>query len=165
MPSCLQKLEAALISKRNDMEQLIILLKNEQRSIIDVDLAALEDLDVRKRELLGGMERSNAEYRQLLKEAATELKVDRIENLSSLLSVISPSQRENLKVLQTKIIELGESLKGVLEFNQGLLENSLGHVYQNLEFFNSLMSRSNTYGDAGNMVTGNGKAKLVCKEI
>lgn len=165
MPNCQQQLVTILTSKRNDMEQLLNLLKDEQRRIIDVDIAALEDLDDRKRELLGIMERGNAEYRQLLKEAAAELKVSRFENLSSLLPAVSPSLRENLKGLQARIVELGESLNRILEFNQGLLENSLRHVHQNLAFFNSLVNKSNTYGDAGTMVTGKRGSRLVCKEI
>src|SRR5512138_3042155 len=63
MPNCLQQLVAALNSKRNEMEQLLMLLKDEQRSIIEVDIAELEVLDARKRDLLGVMERGNAEYR------------------------------------------------------------------------------------------------------
>ena len=165
MTSCLPQLVTALSSKRDEMEKLLLLLQEEQKSIIDVDLAGLEALESRKRELLGVMERGNAEYRLLLKDAAKELKIEKIDNLSPLIQKSPQPLRETLSRLQSSLLEIGEALNRLLDFNRGLLENSLQHVQQNLTFFNSLINSSKTYGDAGNMIAGNGGSRLVCKEV
>lgn len=165
MQSCLPQLVTALSSKRDEMEKLLLLLQDEQRSIIDVDITELEQLDLRKRELLGVMERGNAEYRLLLRDAALELKLEKAESLSPVIQKTPQPLKEKLSRLQSSLLEIGNSLNSVLDFNKGLLENSLHHVRQNLAFFNSLINSAKTYGDAGNMVASNGGSRLVCKEV
>ncbi|GAM09670.1 flgN protein [Geobacter sp. OR-1] len=165
MPSCLPQLVTALNGKREKMENLLLLLKDEQKSIIEVDLAGLESLESRKRELLGAMERGNAEYRLLLKEAARELNLEKVENLSPLISKSPAPFRETLGRLQSTLLETGESLNRILDFNRELLEGSLNHVRENMAFFDAIMNRRKTYGDSGTMVMNGNKSRLVCKEI
>jgi len=166
MASCLPKLVTVLTTKRTSMEELLVLLQDEQRGIIEIDLVGLELLDDRKREILTAMDRNNAECRQLLKEAALELKLDKSDTLSPIISKAAPPVRETLKGLQARLLELGETMNRLLDFNRELLEGSLRHVRETLAFFNSVMkNRSNTYGDAGRMVTAGNEVRLVCKEI
>jgi flagellar biosynthesis/type III secretory pathway chaperone len=165
MPSCLPQLITALSSKRDEMGKLLQLLQEEQRSIIEIDLAELENLESRKRDLLGVMERGNAEYRLLLRDAARELQLEKVENLSPLIAKAVPPFRDTLKGLQAKILEHGESLNRILKFNGELLSGSLDHVRQNIAFFDAVMNRRKTYGDAGTMIMGGSKSRFVCKEI
>lgn len=164
MPSCLPQLVASLSSKRDGMEKLLQLLKEEQQSIINVDLVRLENLDALKRELLGVMERGNAEYRLLLRDAAREMNLEKVENLTPIINKCPPPYSETLGKLQASLLETGDTLNHVLDSNRGLLENSLKHVHENIAFFHSLINSNRTYGDAGNMVTANSSARLVCKE-
>jgi flagellar biosynthesis/type III secretory pathway chaperone len=165
MASCLPQLVTVLTSKRTSMEELLVVLKDEQRSIIEIDLMSLETLDYRKRDLLTAMDRNNAECRLLYKEAAVELKLDKAETLSPIISKASPPVREILKSLQAKLLEHGDAMNRLLDFNRELLEGSLRHVRETLAFFNSVMqTRSSTYGDAGRMITAGNEVRLVCKE-
>lgn len=165
MQSCLPELVSSLTRKRDEMEKLVMLLKEEQESIIEVDIDGLERLESRKRDLLGVMERGNAEYRLLLKDAAREFNLEKVESLSPLIQKTPLPVKETLSCLQTSLLETGRSLNALLDFNRGLLENSLQHVRQNLTFFHSLINSRKTYGDAGNMVAADGGSRLVCKEV
>ena len=165
MASYLSELVDALSRKRMVLEELFTLLEAEQRSIIEVDVARLENLDDRKRELLTLLERISGECRLLIKSAAEDLHVQKADNLSSILPKISPPVRDKLKGLQARLLELGESVQKVLSFNKDLLESSLQHVNDSLEFFNSLFMRRSTYGESGSMVRSSNEVRLVCKEI
>jgi hypothetical protein len=165
MSSCLPQLVTALSSKRDEMGKLLQLLQEEQKCIIEVDIAELENLESRKRDLLGVMERGSAEYRLLLKDAARELKLEKAENLSPIIQKISSPLRETLSLLQSSLLEIGDSLNRVLDFNRDLLTGSLNHVRENMAFFDAVMNRRKTYGEAGTMVMNGNKSRLVCKEI
>lgn len=166
MQSCLPQLVTVLSSKRTSMEELLALLQDEQKNIIDIDLHGLATLDGRKRELLTAMDRNNAECRLLFKSAALELKLDKAETLSPIIEQAGPQVRETLKGLQARILELGQAMNRLLDFNRELLEGSLAHVRESIAFFNSVMQRqSSTYGDAGRMLDSGKKVRLVCREI
>ena len=166
MQSCLPQLVNALSGKRASMEELLLILQNEQRSIIDIDLDSLTTLEGRKKELLTAIERNNAECRLLFKEASLELNLDKVENLTPIISVAPPPVCHDLKGLQTKLRELGHTMKQLLDFNKELLEGSLSHMRESITFFNSVMQRQgSTYGYAGNMLDSGNKVRLVCKEI
>jgi flagellar biosynthesis/type III secretory pathway chaperone len=165
MVSCMPQLVSALSSKSTALEELIALLQDEQRSIIEIDLAGLESLDARKRELLTSMGRNNAECRLLLKAAAEELKIEKTESLSPLISKVAPPLRDTLKGLQSRLLELGDTLNKILDFNRELLEGSLRHVRESMEFLNSFFTRRSTYGEAGGMLQSSNGVRLVCKEI
>lgn len=165
MESCLPDLDGALSGKRIELEELIRLTEQEQQCIIDIDVAGLEKLDNRKRELLTSMERTNSEFRLLMKKASQELKVAPSETLTPLIRNVAPPMREKLKVHQAKLVELGDSLNRALEFNKELLNDSLRHVHESLNFLKSFFTQLSTYGQAGNWVRSPDNVRLVCKEI
>lgn len=165
MTSCMPDLVASLNAKRSELEELLDLTKQEQRCIIDIDLAGLETLDLRKRELLLSMERTSAEFRNLLKIASQEFQVGQADSLSLLLPKVTPPLRATLKGIQAKLFELGESLNRALEFNKVLLNGSLEHVHSSINFLRSFFTTPATYGQAGGMVKSSEEVRLVCKEI
>lgn len=165
MTSCMTDLVASLNIKRRELEELLDLTQQEQRCIIDIDLAGLETLDNRKRELLLSMERTSAEFRNLLKKASQEFQAGQPDTLSSLLPKVAPPLRATLKGLQARLIELGEALNKTLEFNKVLLNGSLEHVHSSINFLRSFFTTSSTYGQAGGMIKRSEEVRLVCKEI
>lgn len=165
MTSCMPDLLTSLNIKRSELEELLDLTRQEQRCIIDIDLAGLETLDNRKRELLLSMERTSAEFRNLLKKASQEFQVGQTDSLSSLLPKVSPTVGATLKGLQARLIELGEALNKALEFNKVLLNGSLEHVHSSINFLRSFFTTSSTYGQAGGMVRSSEDVRIVCKEI
>lgn len=165
MTSCMPDLVASLNHKQSELEELLELTRKEQRCIVDIDLAGLETLDNRKRELLVSMERTSSEYRMLLNKAAQEFQVSQADNLSSLLPKLAPAMQATLRGLQSKVIELGEALNKALEFNKLLLNGSLEHVHSSISFLRSFFTAPSTYGNAGSMVRSSEDVRLVCKEI
>ncbi len=165
MESCLPDLDGALSGKRIELEELIDLTVQEQQCIINIDVAGLELLDTRKRELLVSMERTNSEFRRLMKKASEELKVAPAETLTPLITNAAQPMRETLKVHQTKLVELGETLSKALEFNRELLNDTLRHVHESLQFLKTFFTQLSTYGEGGNFVRSPDQVRLVCKEV
>lgn len=165
MTSCMQELVASLKAKQGELEQLLELTQQEQRCIIDIDLAGLEGIDARKRELLLSMSRTNSTCRQLLKKASQELNVEQADTLSLLIPKVAHPLRDTLKGLQAALVEVGDSLNRALEFNKVLLVGSLEHVHSSINFLRSFFTTPATYGQAGGMVRNSEEVRLVCKEI
>lgn len=165
MGNTVAELITVLSEKEAIMNELIGLLKQEQRSIVDIDLPGMELADEKKRAMLVKLEDSNNRFRQILKDAAAELDVAEAANLTCLLPRIGSSQRSALQGLQARLLELGANLDRTLLFNRELLQGSLRTVNRSLDFFQGLFRRSTTYGHAGGMVSSSASARLVCKEI
>jgi|PlaIllAssembly_1097288.scaffolds.fasta_scaffold107384_2 flagellar biosynthesis/type III secretory pathway chaperone len=163
--SCLPELVSELTGKKAVLEELVKVLEAEQRSIVEIDMPGIDACDSRKRELLASLERSSGRCRQLLKEAGQELNAGGVECISSLLAKVPPPLRSSLASLQARLQEQGDSLKRQLDFNRGLLEGSISHLQESLEFLNGLFTRRQTYGEAGGMISSNDNVRLVCKEI
>jgi flagellar biosynthesis/type III secretory pathway chaperone len=165
MAATLSELFNALDGKRAALEELVALLEEEQRSIVEIDIANLEMLDERKRKILGTLERSNAECRRLVLMAGTELSLTGTDSLSPLIAKAPAQLRLPLKNVQARLVELGESLARIIDFNRDLLDGSLRHVQESLTFLSSFFTQRSTYGVAGSMVQSRNDVRLVCKEI
>lgn len=165
MTSCIPELVASLNNKRNELEDLLKLTRQEQRCIIDIDIVGLENIDLQKRELLISMERTNAECRYLIKKVSQEFKLDNVDSLSLILPRVAQPLRDKLKDIQSTLLELGDSLNKTLEFNKVLLSGTLDHVHDSINFLRSFFSSSSTYGQAGGMIRTQEEVRLVCKEI
>jgi flagellar biosynthesis/type III secretory pathway chaperone len=165
MSNSISELISVLSEKRGTMEELLRLLEEEQRCIVKLDLPNLEAQVEKKKQLLVDLETSNNLCRQLVKQAALELDLPEAASLSPLLPKVALPQRDTLKGLQNRLLELGTALDRLLAFNGELLQGSLRTVNRSLGFFGNLFSRSKTYGEAGCMVKGTTDIRLVCKEI
>ncbi|KAF0219389.1 MAG: hypothetical protein FD174_2088 [Geobacteraceae bacterium] len=165
MTNSISELISVLSGKRSTMEELLHLLEEEQRCIVELDLPNLEAQMEKKKRLLVDLETSNNLCRQLVKQAAVELDLPEVASLSPLLPKVASSQRDILKGLQTRLLELGTALDRLLAFNGELLQGSLRTVTRSLEFFGNMFNRSKTYGEAGCMVKGTNDVRLICKEI
>jgi flagellar biosynthesis/type III secretory pathway chaperone len=165
MSKCLQELVSVLNGKHNELDELLTLTEHEQRCIIEIDINGLESIDNRKLELLNTMQRTSAECRLLLKKVSEELNVEPAETITPLLPKVPQPVRDTLKQLQEKLLQQGVTLNRNLEFNRELLEGSLNHVRQSMDFLNSFFTRSSTYGQGGSMMRTPNEVRVVCKEV
>jgi flagellar biosynthesis/type III secretory pathway chaperone len=164
MASCIPQLIEALDRKRNELKELLHLTEEEQRCIIEIDMAGLEILENNKRDLLMSMENTNTNCKQLLKEAAEECRLEGADSLSPIIHRVPSPLREKLSELQSGLLDLGQSLNKALEFNAELLANSIRHVEDSLGFLSSFLTTSTTYGESGSMVRTSDEVRLVRKE-
>ena len=156
---------SVLSEKETLIGSLVLLLEEERKTVVEMDMANLEQVDDRKRQLLVQLEDSNNRFRQIMRRVAGEMNLSEGANLSSLLPQIDPPSRSELKRLQAKVLQLGGKLETALGYNRDLLQGSLCMVNRSLDFFGRIFKRSNTYGQAGSMVSSPADLRLVCKEI
>lgn len=159
------ELISALAEKENLTGSLLQLLEEERKSIVAMDMTVLEQVDDQKRQLLVQLENANNRFRQIMRQLAGELNVPEGATLSSLLPKMDSAPRSDVTRLQAKILEQGASLETALAFNGELLQGSLRMINRSLDFFGRMFKRTNTYGQAGSMVTSPADMRLVCKEI
>ncbi|MDD2319086.1 MAG: flagellar export chaperone FlgN [Geobacteraceae bacterium] len=156
---CLREKEALL-------EKLVLLLDEERTVIVDLDTAGLESKRESKLQLIGLLEQSKVACKNALEDAACELQVTSLVNLSAVLNAAPPARREILLKVQRRLFELTDILNRSNRFNRDLLYGSLSTVNRSLAFINSRLGRAvSTYSNAGSVVTGAAGGRLVSGEI
>lgn len=159
------ELIAALAEKDQLIADLLQVLEEERKCIVAMDMTVLEQVDDRKRQLLVQLETTNNRFRQLMRQLGGELNLPEGVTLSAVLPKVDAAPRSDLKRLQAKIVQQGATLEAALAFNRELLQGSLRMINRSLDFFGRMFKRTNTYGQAGSMVTTAADMRLVCKEI
>jgi flagellar biosynthesis/type III secretory pathway chaperone len=165
MANSTDRLIEALIQKEVALAELLQVMEQEQRSIMEVNLGNLEVQVERKKEAFARLQQSTALCRQLMTQLAGELELPGAERLSQLLPKLAAPQREELQRLQGHLLEMGEVLKRAESTNKSLLEGALITVNRTLDFFGRIFSRSNTYGEAGRMVGAGCSPRLLRREV
>jgi len=148
------------------LEKLVLLLGEERDYIVDLDTEGLEVKRESKLQLIEQLEKCKETCRKALEDAAHELKVSSVVNLSSVLSAVPVSRRDLLLTSQRRLFELTDLLHRSNRFNRDLLYGSLSTVNRSLEFINRGLGRGvSTYSNAGSVVTGVAGSRLVSGEI
>lgn len=154
-----------LSEKRELMERLACLLEDEQRSIVNLDVAALDRMDIQKRNLVVELESIGNNSRQALRRAAQQLGLPADANLSAIIDRAEGGPREVLRELQERLMVAAANLQRAIGRNRDLLRGSLQMVGRSLEFFNNVLSRTGTYGQEGRLKADAGNVRLVSREI
>lgn len=154
-----------LSEKRDLLEEVLPFLEEEHRCIMEMDMARLTAIMEQKTEILQRLQETGKRCRILLNQLAAELGSPELKSLTPLLPKLEASQQEVLRALQGEILESGASFERLLNSNGDLLGGALLTVNRSLEFFGRLLNRSTTYGDAGRMVGGANRARMVCREV
>jgi flagellar biosynthesis/type III secretory pathway chaperone len=164
MAKSIEQLIEALGQKEVVLAELLRLMEEERRCIVELDMASLELQVEKKKEALARLQQCATLAKRLMAELASELELPKAERLSALLPKLVSSQREELQELQRRLLEQGALVQSVEATNKSLLEGALGTVNRSLEFFGRLFSRSNTYGEGGRMVGGGCPPRLLRRE-
>jgi len=164
MAQGVQELIGSLTENDRIVEELFRLLEQEQESITMLQGARLEEVAGRVRDLLTRLERATSDIRRLLVGLAREVGLQDEATLSQIILLLPPNQGRALEGLRTRLIENGQQVNRLLEFNRELLSGGLQAVNSALDFFKSIMTRRNTYGEQGKLLGGANDVRLVNRE-
>lgn len=165
MTASLNALMQALATNKTVLTELAAFLDEEQRSVVNLDAAAIDGQAERKQELMARLEATGASCQERLRQAAQELQLPQAETLSALMPRLAATERIALQQMQKALQALGIRVNRQLALNRELLDNSLNLVNDSLQFFNRMLTRRPTYGQQGMMMEGGSGIRLVNKEI
>ena len=144
--------------------ELLQLLEEEQENVARLQGERVEAVAGRIRDLLGRLEAAASDIRRILARLAREVGLQDGATLSLIIPLLEPSQRKPLEELRARLVQRGELVNRLLEFNRELLSGGLQAVNNALEFFKTVMTRRTTYGDQGRLLDGSNGARLVNRE-
>ena len=165
MEDRVSRLIALLSEKEGALQELLQLLEEEQNCLLKHDVDLLQSQAEKKVDLYARLTNSARLSRQLIDQVAVEVGVPGANNLSLLLPKLSESQRETLQGQQRRLLDLGSALEKLSTRNGDLIQGSLLTVSRSLEFFGRMFNRSSTYSEAGRMVGGAPRPRLLRREI
>ena len=163
MAQSVQELIDSLTENDRIIGELLQLLDEEQQNIAQLQGERVEEMAGRIRDLLGRLEAAASDIRRILARLAREVGLQDGATLSLIIPHVAHPQRKRLEELRVRLLERGELVNGLLEFNRELLSGGLQAVNNALDFFKSVMTRRTTYGDQGRLLDGNG-VRLVNRE-
>lgn len=145
--------------------ELLQLLEEEQQNVTQLKGDRVEEVACRIRDLLGRLEAAASDIRRILARLAREVGLQDGATLSRIIPLLELPQRKALEELRARLIERGELVNRLLEFNRELLSGGLQAVNNALDFFKSVMTRRTTYGDQGRLLDGSNGVRLVNREV
>lgn len=164
MVQSVQELITSLTENDRVIGELLQLLEEEQQNVVQLQGERVEAVAGRIRDLLARLEAAASDIRRILARLAREVGLQDGTTLSLIIPHVALPQRKSLEELRAGLIERGELVNGLLEFNRELLSGGLQAVNSALEFFKTVMTRRATYGDQGRLLDGANGARLVNRE-
>jgi flagellar biosynthesis/type III secretory pathway chaperone len=161
MADQVSRLISLLAEQEGVLQELLVALEEEQRSLVRQDLEQLQGQVENKQGLYERMALCSRRTRQLVEQLATETGGVGARNLSGLLPKLPQPQREALQETQRRMLELSARVEKLTAFNGQLLQNALTTVNRSLEFFSRIFNRGATYGGSGRIVNGSTTSRLV----
>ncbi|TWJ18058.1 flagellar export chaperone FlgN [Geobacter argillaceus] len=147
------------------VQELLQLLEEEQQNVAQLQGDRVEELAGRIRDLLGRLEAAASDIRRILARLAREAGLRDGATLSLIIPLLALPHRAVLEELRARLMERGELVNRLLEFNRELLSGGLQAVNNALDFFKSVMTtRRTTYGDQGKLLDGSNGVRLVNRE-
>jgi hypothetical protein len=107
----------------------------------------------------------NRRFGTLLARTGSELGLSDTDSLSSLIHVVDPEARLQLRKLQNKCISVVEAISSLLVVNAGLINQSLDIIGRSISLFSRLLGGCETYGAAGRLSNGKAAGGILCREI
>lgn len=164
MAQSVQELINSLTENDRIVGELLQLLDEEPQHIAQLQGDRVEELAGRIRDLLGSLEAAASDIRRILARLAREVGLHDGATLSQIIPLLALPQRKTLEELRARLMERGELVNRLLEFNRELLSGGLQAVNSALDFFKSVMTRRTTYGDQGRLLDGSNGVRLVNRE-
>jgi len=164
MQELIMRLTALLYESEQTLQELLDILAEERRSLMQMETARLEDLTFDKQVLHERLQVASCKYRQLLSLLAEAVGVPGATTLSPLLSKLPQPQSGELRELQGRLLKLGRRLEQLGNENERLLSNALSTVNRSLDFFGRIFSRSATYSGNGGVTSVGTAPRRVCGE-
>ena len=160
---------AVLITCLNDNEkvlkELAFSLTEEQRCIVEIDLARLAENGGRKEEITARLKSVREECRALMQQAGCELGIGETPSLSTLIAATGATEQIKLLPLQRRLMTLAEALERQHDMNRRMLENSINMIKSSMALFARLLGGCDTYGAMGRINSGRASGSFLRQEI
>jgi flagellar biosynthesis/type III secretory pathway chaperone len=154
-----------LTAKEETLRLLQSILEEEQTCIVELKTDELNRLTSRKEEVADKIRHLNEGLRETLARSFKEWGITGEINLSPVIEKLNGPERKRILGLQDALVSVSLKIEDLLARNRDLLKNSLRIVETSMSFFRRVLSRSDTYGNAGHMMEIPAASRLVCKEI
>jgi len=161
----LTELTSVLAEKVQLLESMRFFLKEEERCIIELNPAQLEENTRQAEELMTGLNAVNERVRVLLCRVGDELGLHEAGTLSVLLPRVNAEIRVQLRVLQKKCFSAAAAIKHHLAINEGLIKQSLSIIDRSMSLFIRVLGGCETYGATGRISKGKAARGILCREI
>jgi flagellar biosynthesis/type III secretory pathway chaperone len=164
MKKSLAVLVEVLNEKNGKLLHLKTLLEEEQEYISRFRAVELEDVNLRKEQLIEELKIARKNVRAALSECCREYSLAGDAGLPALIGKLPMPEKEDLSILRDGLVSLSGKIEKLLAANRGLLQSGLSIINRSMGFFRSVFSKSDTYGSSGRMMEAPA-TRLICKEI
>jgi len=154
-----------LTAKEDSLRLLRSILEEEQRCIVELRADELNKMTCRKEEVAETVRELNERLRETLTRSFRELNLAGEINLSPVIEKLNGLEKDKLLSLQDRLVSVAHNIENLLSVNGGLLESSLRLVNGSMNFFKQVLSKSDTYGNAGRMMETPAATRIICREI
>jgi flagellar biosynthesis/type III secretory pathway chaperone len=147
------------------LAELALVLTDEQRCIVDLDLASLAENGGRKEKITTRLSRVRDESRAMIRQAGGELGLNGAPSLTALIDAAGTDEQERLRPLQRRIQRLATALERQHEVNRRMLQNSLNMINGSMALFARLLGGCDTYGAQGRISSGSTGWSMLRQEM
>jgi len=158
-------LTATLTEEKAVLGEVRTLLEKEQSCLSALDLEGMEQSQQALGDTMQKLELLSRGCRNQISSLGAALGLSEAGTLTPVLERLGQAERAALKKAQEEVVNESRALNRALELHRGLLTDSLSMVNYSVNFFNRLFNPSDTYGNAGTLVSRRGGSRFVCKEI
>ena len=134
-----QAIISILREQINSYKILLELLKDERKSLVDIDAERIEHISKKKDTIVMRLRLLEEERQRLLAEFADDNEVDSDISLHELGRLTENAQ---IPELRSQLISLLQSIEEMNSFNSVLIDRSLQQVRTSSGFFNSFFNES-----------------------
>lgn len=155
-----EHLHTALEEQRKLIKTMSSLLDEEQRWIVELHPANLQEVTEKKEATLEELQIAKRRLSEVLSAGG-----GKTSTVSAALTVLPEADREAVRALQAEILSSAAAMEDRLSVNARLLEKALTTINHSLRFFVGMLKGGATYGQRGTMQDGANHSRILCKEI
>lgn len=144
-----QELVSVLSEKGEAMEEMVALLEEEQRCVVELDLPALEENSQKKEAAIGRMKGLNECSSRLMFQTGAEYGISEGVNLSALIAHMDHPLVGEMERMQRGLIAVYDSMERLLSVNHGLVERSIQNMDASLAHIRKRLNLPDTYSGDG----------------
>ncbi len=164
MSNSLDGLVGVLNEKYGKLLDLKTVLEEEQGHISRFRAAELDEMTLRKEQLIEELKVTREKVRSALSACCRQYGLPAGSGLAALIGKLPDPENGELSALRGNLAALSIKIGELLAANRGRLESGLSVINRSIGFFRRVFSKSDTYGSSGRMMEAP-SARLFCKEI
>jgi flagellar biosynthesis/type III secretory pathway chaperone len=142
-------LHTALDTHLNLLKELLSLLKRETGEMSEVHLDAMTEINGRKEEITGRIQKNSETLRQTIDETASQEGLDSKATLGELAARFKQKGDTEVSRLHKELNATTDQIKELLNLNREIAERFAASLTSSLELLSRIINQSNTYGASG----------------